>query len=385
MRNPVGSGTALHLAGVSKRLGHDLAVAGVSLDVKAGEFLTLLGPSGSGKTTTLNLIAGFLRPDAGEIVMDGRDIANLPPHQRNIGMVFQHYALFPHLSAFDNVAFALRERKVARREISERVERVLELVRLSNLAGRFPAQLSGGQQQRVALARAMVFNPGLLLMDEPLGALDRKLREWLQLEIKRIHREVGITFVYVTHDQEEALVLSDRIAVFNHGRIEQVGSPEELYERPRTIFVAEFVGESNLFIGPVAVDGNADSWVLCGEQRLPIPSGVTVDTGVEQAIMIRPERLTVELGGDSDRRAATMFGRVRQIVYLGPTRRIEVELAGGRTLIVREGTARSRLSEGDNVRVTWTVEDSVVLGVAGSGRSTVPGPVAHAPAAAPPT
>jgi len=354
---------ALHLRGVSKRLGNDVAVADVSLDVKAGEFLTLLGPSGSGKTTSLNLIAGFLRPDAGEIVLDGRDITSLPPHKRNIGMVFQHYVLFPHLSAFDNVAFPLRERKVARREIRERVERVLELVRLSGFAGRFPAQLSGGQQQRVALARAMVFNPGLLLMDEPLGALDRKLREWLQFEIKRIHREVGITFVYVTHDQEEALVLSDRIAIFNEGRIEQIGSPDELYERPRTIFVAEFVGESNLFIGPVVVDKHGDRWIACGEDRIPMPQGAAADIAVEQAIMIRPERLTVQLSGHRDPRTATVGGRIRQIVYLGPTRRIEVEMTNGRTLIAREVAAqRCRLSEGDDVCVTWDAQESVVLG-----------------------
>jgi putative spermidine/putrescine transport system ATP-binding protein len=361
MSDRTASGTALHIKGLSKSFAGDPAVADVSLDVEGGEFLTLLGPSGSGKTTTLNMIAGFIRPDAGEIVMDGRDISKLPPHKRNIGMVFQHYALFPHMTAFENVAFPLRERKVPRGEARERVERVLELVHLSDFGRRYPAQLSGGQQQRVALARAMVFKPALLLMDEPLGALDRKLREWLQLEIKRIHREVGITFVYVTHDQEEALVLSDRIAVFNRGNIEQVGGPDELYERPRTRFVAEFIGESNLFEGKV-FDERGHRWIACGDDRIPIPrSFASTETG-EQALMIRPERLTVGRMNGRPAQEATFRGTVRQIVYLGATRRIDVVLASGRSLIVREVAKGScALAEGDQVSVNWSLDDSVVL------------------------
>jgi len=270
-------------------------------------------------------------------------------------------AYFPHMSAFDNVAFPLRERKVPRERVRQQVEQVLELVRLSDFAGRYPAQLSGGQQQRVALARAMVFQPGLLLTDEPLGALDRKLREWLQLEIKRIHREVGITFIYVTHDQEEALVLSDRIAIFNHGRIEQIGTPDELYERPRTVFVAEFVGESNVFAGPLEGDGG-ERWIACGEDRVPLPPAAEADAIAQPAIMIRPERLAVgppDPGADGE---AQLHGRIRQVVYLGSSRRIEIQLTDGRTLIAREVSAHdSRLNEGDGVRVTWRLADSVLL------------------------
>ena len=234
------------LDGLFKRYGEAVALDGISLVVEPGEFVSLLGPSGSGKTTTLNLIAGFAKPTAGDILMDGRPIAELPPHRRDIGVVFQHYALFPQLTASENVAFPLRRRRVPKPEIRERVTSALEMVELEGLEDRHPRELSGGQQQRVALARAIVFNPRVLLMDEPLGALDRKLRDSLQRQIKRLHQELGITFVYVTHDQDEAMSLSERVAVFNNGRIEQIGTPVELYEQPNSRFVAEFLGESNV-------------------------------------------------------------------------------------------------------------------------------------------
>ena len=249
-------GAALSIINATKNYGGAVAVDDVSLDVAAGEFLTMLGSSGSGKTTTLNAIAGFVKLTSGSILLDGQEIERLPSYKRNIGVVFQHYALFPHMTVRKNIAFPLEQRKLPKGEAERLIDEALAMVRLEGYADRFPRQLSGGQQQRVALARALVFKPRLLLMDEPLGALDKKLREWLQLEIKRIHRELGVTFIYVTHDQEEALVLSDRIAVMSNGRIEQVGTAVDLYERPATQFVAEFIGESNVFRGTVSGAGS---------------------------------------------------------------------------------------------------------------------------------
>ncbi|MGH2935378.1 MAG: ABC transporter ATP-binding protein, partial [Gaiellaceae bacterium] len=241
-----GSDGAIELVHLRKAFGEVAAVDGIDLAVGAGEFFSLLGPSGCGKTTTLRLIAGFERPDAGRILLDGVDMSSTPPHRRKVNTVFQSYALFPHLDVFDNVAFGLRRQRVRKSEIKQRVDGVLEAVRLDGYAHRRPVQLSGGQQQRVALARALVLNPSVLLLDEPLGALDAKLRKALQLELKAIQERFGITFVYVTHDQEEALTMSDRIAVLNQGRIEQIGTPVEVYERPQTDFVAGFIGVSNL-------------------------------------------------------------------------------------------------------------------------------------------
>ena len=240
---------ALVLRDLRKAFGSAVAVDGIDLEVRRGEFVTLLGPSGSGKTTTLRMIAGFMSPSGGSIEIDGQDMTRVPPYRRDVGMVFQNYALFPHMTAAQNVAFPLRMRKQSRAEIDRRVADALELVKLRHLAERYPRQLSGGQQQRIALARAVVFEPRLLLMDEPLGALDRKLREALQLEIIRVSRELGATVLYVTHDQEEALVMSDRIAIFSEGRIEQLGSGEDLYDRPASLFVADFIGESNILRG----------------------------------------------------------------------------------------------------------------------------------------
>ena len=252
-------GAKIQLRNLSRRFGGQAAVDGISLDVPAGSFVSLLGPSGSGKTTTLNLIAGFLTPDAGDILFDDRSVADVPPHHRDIGMVFQSYALFPHLTVAHNVAFPLRMRtRLAKADIERRVAETLALVRMEDYGGRYPRQLSGGQQQRVAMARALVSHPRLLLMDEPLGALDKKLRDQMQFEIKRIHRSVGTTFIYVTHDQSEALTMSDLVVLMHRGRIAQTGTPRELYTEPANVFVADFIGDSNLLNGRVtAIEGDS--------------------------------------------------------------------------------------------------------------------------------
>jgi putative spermidine/putrescine transport system ATP-binding protein len=366
-------GAALALRGVVKRYGDQAAVDRVSLDIEPGEFVTFLGPSGSGKTTTLNMIAGFADVDEGEIDMDGRGISALPAHRRNIGMVFQHYALFPHMTAAANVAFPLKQRKVRGTELDERVARALEVVRLEGFADRYPRQLSGGQQQRVALARAMVFEPRVLLMDEPLGALDKKLREWLQLEIKRIHGELGITFIYVTHDQEEALVLSDRIAVFRDGRIEQLGTAEELYERPQTLFVAEFLGDSNLFPGRVA--GGGDAVEVIGQRYRPHARGDSrLPQGSPAVVVVRPERMRV---ADGDTEENTLDAVVRQVIYLGSSRRLELEFADGRHGQLREpSNAAHALSAGDAIRVGWAAQDGVLVPDDGHADDLIPEPAA---------
>jgi putative spermidine/putrescine transport system ATP-binding protein len=263
------------------------AVADIDLEIAPGEFVSFLGPSGSGKTTTLMMIAGFERPSAGEIHVGGRQIDRVEPYDRNIGMVFQNYALFPHMSVAQNVGFPLRIRKMARADADGRIARALAMVGLSDFAGRFPAALSGGQQQRVALARALVFEPDLVLLDEPLGALDKTLREHMQVELKRIHRELGVTMIYVTHDQTEAMAMSDRIAVFNRGRIEQVGTPAEVYFKPQTSFVASFVGDSNLFDGKAGTDGivEVDGFGPIATERADLINGSTV------RLLVRPETI----------------------------------------------------------------------------------------------
>jgi len=354
-------GAPVCLTGLIKRYEDSVAVDDVSLDIPAGEFVTFLGPSGSGKTTTLNMIAGFTEADEGQIELDGNTIDKVPAHKRNIGVVFQHYALFPHMTVEDNVAFPLKRRRVPKPERTSRIAEVLDLVRMSDYAKRLPRQLSGGQQQRVALARALVFNPRLLLMDEPLGALDKKLREWLQLEFKRIHQELGITFVYVTHDQEEALVLSDRIAVFNHGKIEQVGTATDLYERPETLFVAEFIGESNCFKGRYRKDG--EHGILESEQfELRGPAGSDAETP-DAVLVVRPERVSIRREGVNPSNGANVLrGTVKQVIYLGSARKTEVVLSDGRELVVRESASVGEGPEaGQPVEVFWEPEDSVLL------------------------
>ena len=274
------------------------AVDDVSLDVERGEFLTLLGPSGSGKTTTLLMIAGFETPTSGVIELDGQDLVRSKPYERNIGMVFQNYALFPHMTAAKNVVFPLKMRRFPKHDINARARRMLELVGLRRFADRYPRELSGGQQQRVALARGLVFNPDVLLLDEPLGALDKNLREQMQVEIKRIHREVGITMIYVTHDQTEAMTMSDRVAVFCNGKVEQVGSPLDVYNRPANRFVGEFIGDSNFLAG--RVDPSRPGWVeLKGIGPVRVAKQTTLSAG-DVDLMIRPERLRLRAGGESD-------------------------------------------------------------------------------------
>jgi putative spermidine/putrescine transport system ATP-binding protein len=324
----VDSGATVTLEGVTKDYGHGaVAVDSVDLEIAAGEFITLLGPSGSGKTTTLNMIAGFVTPTSGRINIDGAVVNDIPPHKRNIGMVFQQYALFPHMTVAQNVAYPLKQRKVPKSERDRLVNEALAMVRLESFADRLPRSLSGGQQQRVAVARASVFGPHLLLMDEPLGALDKKLREALQLEFRRIHRVLGATIVFVTHDQEEALVMSDRIAVFNEGRIEQLGTAVELYESPATPFVANFLGESNVFHGDIRSGGTtpvitgAFGELRCRAAALTPGSGVAV---------VRPERMELELDGvrrlPVDEDVNRVEGIVKEVIYLGSEQRVLIDV-----------------------------------------------------------
>jgi spermidine/putrescine transport system ATP-binding protein len=319
----------VQLRGLTKQFdGGAIAVDDIDAHIRAGEFFSLLGPSGCGKTTTLRMIAGFERPTSGEILLDGTDVAQVPPHRRNVHTVFQNYALFPHLNVFDNVAFGLRRRKVAKSEITQRVNEAIELVELGGLGGRRPTQLSGGQQQRVALARALVLRPALLLLDEPLGALDAKIRKQLRIELKALQEEVGITFVFVTHDQEEALSMSDRVAVMSNGRIEQVGTPSEVYEDPATVFVADFLGVSNLMDAHAADGGSAGCCnVTVGDFTLRAECGDLSARGPVK-IVARPERLRLldhGAGGPGN----TLPGMVERTVYVGATLQVMVRLATG--------------------------------------------------------
>ncbi|MCL6446363.1 MAG: ABC transporter ATP-binding protein, partial [Alicyclobacillus sp.] len=327
-----------------------------------GEFMTFLGSSGSGKTTTLLSIAGFLQPSSGEILLGGESLAGKPPHKRNIGMVFQHYSLFPHMNVFANVAFPLKMRRVPKSEVKERVQQALKLVQLEGFHNRYPRELSGGQQQRVALARALVFEPNLLLMDEPLAALDKKLRSNMQVEIRRLHERLGITVIYVTHDQEEALVISDRIAIFHRGRIEQVGSPRELYERPNTRFVAGFLGESNLFEGKIAGRSGNTAEVACGGFRLCVKADSSWEMGQDAVVLVRPEK--VQLRSVSRPESVNwMQGRVLECVYLGDSLRYTLILPTDQRIVVKSSLSDSKvrpLAEGDLVGVHWSPDDCVL-------------------------
>ena len=353
----VRAGAPLALQAVAKRYGALTAVEGVTLEVASGEFVSLLGPSGSGKTTTLMMIAGFIAPSAGHILLDGKDITRLPPYRRNIGMVYQNYALFPHMTVGRNIAFPLRMRGAGREEIARRVERALALVRLEGLAERKPAELSGGQQQRVALARALVFEPPLLLMDEPLGALDKKLREELQSEIKRIQRETLSTVIYVTHDQEEALSLSDRVVVLNRGRIEQAGPPGELYRRPQTRFVAEFLGAANFLAATIVDAGEPMRARSEGGLTLALGPIDGARLGRRLTLSIRPERVQLlpdatAAGGETAR------GTILEAAYFGNAERYLVRLLGGEKLVSqRPSTGEAMLAPGTAVRLAWAKED----------------------------
>ena len=320
----------LRLEGIGKRFGEVQALNDVSLTVERGELLTILGPSGSGKTTLLKVVAGFETPDRGSVKVDGFEIASLPPAKRDIGMVFQNYALFPHLSVRGNVAFPLEMRRLGKADIDRRVNETLGLVELAGYDERLPRQLSGGQQQRVALARAIVFNPRLLLLDEPFGALDRKLRETLQLEVRRLQRRLGLTTIFITHDQEEALVLSDRIAVMNRGAIEQIATTTEIYERPANDFVADFVGESNIFHGTVSA---TDTVTLDNGRVLKARTGAA--PGKRLGVLMRPERFT-SAGANG------FEGDVLEAVYLGSSFKLRLRCEKGIELIVRQ-PARGKL------------------------------------------
>ena len=355
---------SVSLRSVAKRFGDFTAVDSIDLDIAQGEFFTLLGPSGCGKTTTLRMIAGFEEPNGGEILIDGEDVAAMPAHRRPTNTVFQSYALFPHLSVKDNVAYGLKRKGVDKPEIEERVQRELERVGLWGEANRRPNQLSGGQQQRVALARAVVNLPKVLLLDEPLGALDLKLRKNLQIELKRIQREVGITFVYVTHDQEEALTMSDRIAVMNHGVIEQVAEPEEVYERPSTTFVAGFIGVSNLMPGTVrSTSGDRVTVELEAGVTIEAPANGLAD-GERCHAVVRPEKLLVEPvtdAGPGSGDVQSVDGVIESSVYLGTATQIVTELRGGSRMTVLVPNAdeaeRQRLPGGGaNVRLSWAPE-----------------------------
>jgi spermidine/putrescine transport system ATP-binding protein len=320
------TGGQVQLVDLVKRFGDFTAVGGINIQMPAGEFFSLLGPSGCGKTTTLRMIAGFERPDEGQILLDGEDMAQTPPHKRNVNTVFQSYALFPHLSVEENVAFGLRYKGASKQEIRERVGKTLELVQLTGFEKRRPGQLSGGQQQRVALARALVLNPAVLLLDEPLGALDAKLRKRLQIELKALQEEVGITFVYVTHDQEEALTMSDRIAVMSQGRVEQVGGPKEIYEEPTTAYVADFLGVSNLMSAKAVGSAQGGCAVKLGDFDLIAGKGEASSSG-DVKVTIRPERVVLE--GTEASGENRVPGMVERTVYVGSIMQILVNLANG--------------------------------------------------------
>ena len=320
----------IELSKLTKQFADVAAVAGIDLHIPGGEFFSLLGPSGCGKTTTLRMIAGFEQPTSGQILLDGTNVAYTPPHQRNVNTVFQNYALFPHLNVFDNIAFGLKRAKRPKAEIRERVGKSLELVQLSGYERRKSSQLSGGQQQRVALARALVLNPAVLLLDEPLGALDAKLRKALQIELKSLQQEVGITFLYVTHDQEEALTMSDRLAVMNAGQVEQVGSPRDVYDDPETLFVADFLGVSNLMEARILSTARGACKVAIDGYELET-RGTELNVTGEAKIVIRPERVELEPHGSSSG-PNRIPGMVERVVYVGSASQVIVRAATGEAL-----------------------------------------------------
>jgi putative spermidine/putrescine transport system ATP-binding protein len=354
----------VRFSGIQKTYdGEHLVVKNLDLDIKKGEFITLLGPSGSGKTTTLMMLAGFEVPTHGEIYLSDRPIKNMPPHKRDIGMVFQNYALFPHLTIEENVAFPLSVRKINRAEAQERVRAALRMIKMESLAHRRPGQLSGGQQQRVALARALVFDPHLVLMDEPLGALDKRLREQMQLEIKQLHETMGITIVYVTHDQSEALTMSDRIAVFNDGMVQQIDKPNALYEHPVNSFVANFVGENNMLAGTVES-------IEQGYCRVTLTSGGPVvaravnlsGAGSATSVSVRPERVSILTDGAACGGPNRLPATVQNTIYLGDHALAVLKVAGNEEFMVKlQPGAYEGLSHGQSVSITFRPEDCLAL------------------------
>jgi spermidine/putrescine transport system ATP-binding protein len=357
----------VRLERVTKTFGEALAVDDLSLDIAEGEFFSMLGPSGCGKTTTLRMIGGFEEPSRGTVYLGGRDVTDQPAYKRDVNTVFQSYALFPHLNVFENVAFGLRRKKVAKTEVTARVDDALRLVEMTGFETRKPGQMSGGQQQRVALARALVNHPKVLLLDEPLGALDLKLRKQMQLELKRIQQEVGITFIYVTHDQEEAMTMSNRLAVMRAGRAEQVGPPEEVYENPQTQFVAAFLGASNLLEGDLKQQGNGTSTVLLAggdfvhlpNERAPFGVGESVLVGV------RPEKITIRSdgGGPTESGWNSVTGLLRMATYIGVSHQYKVEGPGGHelTVWVQNLGAEPAPTPGERVRLSWRWEHTFAV------------------------
>ena len=360
-------GALVRIEDVTKRFDEVTAVDRVSMEIRSGEFLTLLGPSGSGKTTLLNIIAGFLMPTEGEILINQAPVTYLPPFKREIGMVFQNYALFPHMNVYDNIAFPLRRRKFKKEKVEQKVNWALELVKLSGYGKRYPKQLSGGQQQRIALARSLVFNPPLLLMDEPLGALDKKLREHMQLEIKHIHKELSITVIYVTHDQEEALTMSDRIAVMNQGRIEQTADPGTLYESPLNEFVADFIGESNFIEGEYLEEELRPDRVhviQTGDGTLlRVPRKGTRSMREKIKLVVRPEKVFFIHSTDPEEGLNSTEGKIEEIIYIGEVTKFKIRTSMADDFELKRqnrlGVAKCRI--GDQVKIGWKIEDTTVL------------------------
>lgn len=345
----------LSTRGIGKRYGSAAALLPTDIDVRQGELLTLLGPSGSGKTTLLQMIAGLVEPTEGRLLINGEDATHLPPGERGIGMVFQSYALFPHMSVSENVAYPLRMRKRSPGDIESEVTRALTMVQMQDFGGRFPRELSGGQQQRVALARCFVYRPEVILLDEPLGALDKNLREHMQLEIRKLHRELGATFIYVTHDQEEALTLSDRICLMNQARVEQIGTPQEMYDRPASRFAASFIGHSNLLSGIVVAAGQNGTHFHWNGRDLPVPAAY-VDRPQLASLMVRPEAARL-VAPD----AALLRGQVSEVVFQGSDLKLIVNIDATTRFFVRTACHGQRLTPGENVGISWDPDHSVVL------------------------
>lgn len=355
----------LRIEHAHKTYGKVQALMDVSLELAAGEFLTILGPSGSGKTTLLKLVAGFEIPDSGDVIIDGKDVTALDPARRNIGMVFQNYALFPHMTVARNVAFPLQMRGIPSAEIGTRVSEALDLVSLSSMSERLPKQLSGGQQQRVALARAIVFRPTLLLLDEPFGALDRKLRELMQLEVRRLQRQLGLTTLFITHDQEEALIMSDRIAVMDHGRLQQVGLPHEIYEAPANTFVADFIGESNILVGVVEQSGRGTRLRLEGGPPVEVLDGLTAaHSGRTASVLVRPERFF-----DASTRPPNgvgtnqIEGKIVESIYIGISDKYRIRTPDGLEILARlnAGRGERRYNVGDPVKLGFDPADARLI------------------------
>jgi len=341
--------------------GKVLVVKGLNLDIAEGEFITMLGPSGSGKTTCLMMLAGFETPTNGEIYLEGNPISNIPPHKRGIGMVFQNYALFPHMTVYENLAFPLRVRKFSKDETDKKVEKALSMVSLSGFGNRMPGQLSGGQQQRVAVARALVFDPAVVLMDEPLGALDKNLRESMQYEIKHIHESIGVTVVYVTHDQSEALTMSNRIAVFNDGKVQQLSSPDKLYEEPVNSFVAEFIGENNTFQGEVEDISNDRCKIKLDSGGEILANPIRVKSKGEKSIVsLRPERAII----DPEEKMENKFkGKIEEVIYHGDHTRLRLDLLGNKEFILKvpNSSARMDIKLGNEINIGWNSFDARAL------------------------